>query len=282
MGCAAWIVIALSGVAQDLGEETLGLSFEGMAPYVGLRFELRVTDRNTGGEVTRITLPAAPAAFDLEIVGLSAGQDLRIDFYVDANENGGYDAPPDDHAWRMELSSIQGGENVTFAPTEDFVDISWPPYVNGEIDDKEYPNVLNDETTNMAVYWQNDEAVLIVGLRFEGVGWVAIGFEPNQRMAGANIIIAAVSDGVLVIEDHFGASATSHRQDTVSDLLTAAGTEGDGITTVEFSLPLEPSDENDSPLSPGSEIAVILAVHATSDRLTSRHTARSTRTIQLD
>ncbi|HKJ78210.1 MAG TPA: T9SS type A sorting domain-containing protein, partial [Prolixibacteraceae bacterium] len=42
-------------------------------------------------------------------------------------ENGMYDAPGDDHAWRMDLDDVMGDTTLMFAHNTDFTDIMWNP-----------------------------------------------------------------------------------------------------------------------------------------------------------
>ena len=123
---------------------------------------------------------------------------------------------------------------------------------------------------------------LYVGLVSPGTGWAAVGFSLTHGMKGADIIIGAVTEEGLVIEDHYGSSPTSHRQDESSRITRAEGKEVEGKTTIEFAIPLASPDPNDVALTPGSEITVILAYQASSDSLTARHTKRSALTITLD
>ena len=277
------LVMAAALSAATFGQATLQMSFEGMEPHIGQMMELRVVEMASGSEVSRLSVPAIPmASFELEIADLMEGMSYRIDFYADLNENGAYDAPPIDHAWRLETQEIATSELISFMHNLDFTDIAWPPSVDGEIGEGEYRNAMMDPETGLEVFWQNDGEMIYVGLSAEVSGYVAIGFAPERRMEGANIIIAALADGELMIEDHFGTSQTGHREDAVSDIVDAAGTESDGMTIVEFSYPLMTGNADDKPIEPGSEVAIILAVHRSSDSLSARHTARSTNSILLD
>jgi len=279
---ASWvIVLALSALAA--GQASVILSFEDMDPHIGQSLELRVVDKESQAELNRIVgLPVPDASFELEIFDLEIGRDYRIDLFVDFNENGRYDPPPADHAWRIMMEDVQADEVVNFTHNTSFTDIRWPPQIDGLIEETEYRHILNDARTGMTVYWQNDETVLHIGLVAPGTGWAAIGFDPDSRMRGANIIIGAIQDGVLEIEDHFGSSATAHRSDTDSDIIQAAGSEGDGMTVIEFALFLASSDEQDAVLVPGTSVSILLAYHATSDHLSVRHTARTSAAIELD
>ena len=59
-------------------------------------------------------------------LGLQIGEDYYIDFYADHNGNGQYDAPPVDHAWRLELSNVAGDSQLDFTHNTNFTDIEWP------------------------------------------------------------------------------------------------------------------------------------------------------------
>lgn len=280
------VAVAASSVVLSvaaLGQATLTMLFREMDPHVGQRFELRVVEQDTGLEIVRFSVPEIVSpAFDLEIADLRIGVSYRIDFYADASGNGIYDAPPADHAWRMVFPDVQEDATLTFTHNVDFTDIAWPPYLDGRIDDLEYRNGMIDADTGMSVHWQNDGSILYIGLDAPGTGWLSIGFGPERQMQGANIVIAAIVDGELVIEDHYGNAPTSHRRDDVGHVIQAAGSEAKGRSTVELAIPLASGDEQDAELEPGSEVVIILAYHRASDRLTMRHTARSTASIHLD
>ncbi len=278
---AAALGVVLSVAA--LGQATLTIAFRGMEPHVGQLFELRVVEAATGREIVRFSVPEiASPEFELMVADLRIGASYRIDFYADASGNGIYDAPPADHAWRIALPDVGGDASLTFIHDLDFTDIAWPPYLDGRIGELEYRNGMTDAETGMSVHWQHDGSLLYVGLVSPGTGWLAIGFGPERQMLGANIVIAAIHDGELVIEDHYGNAPTTHRVDDVNHVVHAAGIEAEGRSILEFAIPLASGDEQDVELEPGSETVIILAYHGSSDQLTMRHTARSTASILLD
>ncbi len=265
-----------------VGQATLTLAFREMDPHLGQAFSLRVVEEPSGREVFRVSIPEIAAAmFDLEIGDLAFDTPYRVDFYADHNGNGMYDAPPVDHAWRVELTGFQADTIVPIQHNTDFTDIGWPPQINGTIEPLEYDGMLDDPATGMSVYWEHDATMLYVALTAPGTGWLSIGFEPERMMQGANIVIGAITDETLSIEDHYGNAPTSHRKDDVDHIVQAAGREIDGESILEFAIPLDSKDSQDKTLLPGREIVVILAYHSSSDRLTSRHTARSTVSLAL-
>jgi len=86
------------------------------------------------------------------------------------DENGRYDPPPTDHAWRLEISEVTEGTSLTFTHNTNFTDIDWPPAIDGIISEGEYRHTLNDPNTRMDVYWQNDDTYIYVGLVSPGAG----------------------------------------------------------------------------------------------------------------
>jgi hypothetical protein len=105
--------------------------------------------------------------------------------------------------------------------------------------------------------------VLQVELSAATTGWVSIGFDPSHMMADANIVIAYVEDGELHIADDYGIGPMAHDRDTnhggSNDIITATGRQEDGVTTVEFAIPLESGDDLDKPLAAGNTYTVLVA-----------------------
>jgi hypothetical protein len=99
----------------------------GMTPHVGQQFELRVIVAETGQVVGLYHLSAIRAAtFDITIPGVIANSvGYRIDFWADANNNGQYDSPPADHAWRVAATGTTTGLSASFTHNTDFTDVNF-------------------------------------------------------------------------------------------------------------------------------------------------------------
>lgn len=157
-----------------------------------------------------------------------------------------------------------------------------------EIDGVVFPGEYSHRTDagGFEVHWSNDINYLRIGLVGPGTGYVAIGFDPDYRMRGANFILCAVKDGRIMIRDDYGDGSVSHTADTLlggtNDILEAAGREEDGRTTVEFVIPLATRDPYDKTLVPGETYDILVAYHGTSDSFTTRHSRRGSGTIRLD
>jgi len=281
LGSISLLAVALFTLGT-VAQVSLDLQFEQMDPHVGQALFLRVIDSASLEEIARIEGQEIVAgAFSIELGGLVVGSSYRIELFADVDGNGLYDAPPVDHAWRIELPEVQADGALTFVHSTMFTDIGWPPLLDGLIAEGEYGQMISDTGTGMEVYSYVLGDLLYIGLIAPGTGWLSIGFEPERMMQGANIIIAGIDEDGLVIEDHYGSSPTAHRIDDVDHIIQAAGSESEETSVLEFVIPLDSGDDQDKALEAGSEATIILAYHSSNDRLTMRHTKRSTTTLPL-
>jgi hypothetical protein len=127
----------------------------------------------------------------------------------------------------------------------------------------------------MVVQWRVENTRLHVILQAPSTGWVGIGFHPDYKMQGANFIIGYVRRGEVIITDHFGTRKDRHDSDTKldgsEDVTVIGGSEEDGKTTVEFTIPLASDDSSDKPLVPGESTPILLA-YGPQDNFTKVHT----------
>ena len=156
------------------------------------------------------------------------------------------------------------------------------PASEGLIYANEYRNSLYNPATGMSLFWQNDATNLYVGLVSPGTGWAGVGFSNRSGKPGTNIILGAVANGTVTIQDNYGVTKELHLPDKTSSLLAIGGSETNGETTLEFVIPLASGDSQDVTLVPGQTVAVILAYQATKDSFTAEHTRYSQLQITLD
>jgi hypothetical protein len=156
--------------------------------------------------------------------------------------------------------------------------------VDGRISPGEYAH--STSVVDVQVHWANSEGALRVGLVSPGTGYVAIGFDPERGMEGANFIIGNVQDGKAAVRDDYGISETGHIADTdrggENNVLSSAGSEWPDQTIIEFVIPLDSGDPTDKPLIPGNTYPILVAYHGTNDAFSVRHTRRGSGEIQLD
>jgi plastocyanin len=128
--CDPHVSLGMTGTVNVLeGEENggqflLSVDFMSMNPHVGQDFYLALVEKGTGMEVGRADT-TADVEFTIEISGIESGKSYHVDFWADHNRNGVYDAPPADHAWRIELTDVQGDTTLVFTHNTNFTDIMW-------------------------------------------------------------------------------------------------------------------------------------------------------------
>jgi hypothetical protein len=147
----------------------------------------------------------------------------------------------------------------------------------------EYDHEAKDNKMSFA--WKVEGDTLAVKLAAETEGWVGIGFNPVEQMKGANFILGYVKKGEVTIVDDFGVNGNAHKTDTklggTSDITVVGGTETDGVTTIEFTMPLESADKNDTKIDVKGDTTVLLAFGAGRDSFLSKHQYRSTLKVNL-
>ena len=154
---------------------------------------------------------------------------------------------------------------------------------DGVVSDGEY--AANVKIGPMTIWWHNDAEFLYIAAEAPTKGWVSVGLDPEDKMKGANYIIAAF-DGEAKIEDGFGTApvGNAHPSDTTlggrNDILAFAVVERDGRTLFEAKIPLNSGDAYDKLLQPGQEYPII-AAYGSADGFTTPHAFRGAGRIAL-
>ncbi len=131
----------------------LNVNFTGMTPHIGQTFTFYVKHAVTGLYKDTILIARIPGAtFQIASDQIVKGESYFLDFFADLNMSGEYDAPPTDHAWRIELNDVAGDTTLTFTHNVNFTDIfknssgiSSEPAVLGEV--LLYPNPAVNQIT---------------------------------------------------------------------------------------------------------------------------------------
>lgn len=140
----------------------------------------------------------------------------------------------------------------------------------------EYDHKLDSD--KMDVFWKIEGDKIHVKLSAKTTGWVAIGFDPENAMQGANIIIGAVKDGKVKIEDHYGDRKRGHQSDEklggANHVLDPKGMEEGGVTTISFTLALDSGEKWDKPIDPGKMSRIMIAYGSGKDSFRAGHAWR--------
>jgi hypothetical protein len=117
-------------------------------------------------------------------------------------------------------------------------------------------------------------------------GWMGIGFNPDtpENMKGANFIIGFVKGGEAQAFDHYGTELKKHKDDEKiegkSDVSNVSGSEQDGQTVLEFTVPLNSGDAKDKPVDVQGDTVVLLA-YGRSDSIVLKHRFRAILKVNL-
>ncbi|MCK5252296.1 MAG: hypothetical protein KAQ96_05075, partial [Thermoplasmata archaeon] len=153
------------------------------------------------------------------------------------------------------------------------------PTIDGTVDAGEYDLMVKLDSDRYEIHWTYDGADIYVAIRGQTTGWIAIGFDPTDRMKDADMVYGWVdSVGGLTIFDLYATGVNGpHPEDTQQggtyDLLDAAGTEDSGWTTLEFTRKLNTGDTYDNVIPTTGTIPIIWAV-GPSDSFTAQHIRR--------
>ena len=105
--------------------ENVNIHFTGMGLHLNQNLYLRVVNKGTMKETARTEQLISSADLDIVISAVDVGRSYFIDFFADVNSNAIYDVPPADHAWRLELDSAVGNDELDFSHNTNFTDIDW-------------------------------------------------------------------------------------------------------------------------------------------------------------
>jgi len=133
--------------------------------------------------------------------------------------------------------------------------------------------------------WKIDGDTLAVKMSAKTKGWVGIGFNPSEKMKGADFVLGYVKKGKAKIIDEFGDGKTKHSSDKklggTVDATLVSGTEKDGVTTIEFTMPLKSADKYDTVFDVDGDTVVLLAYGPDRDSFKTKHKFRTTLTVNL-
>ncbi len=134
------------------------------------------------------------------------------------------------------------------------------------------------DAEDMNVSWTVDGDKIHVKLSAPTEGWVAIGFDPEDAMQGADIAIGAVKKGKVRIEDHFGNRKRGHSPDDKlgggNNIMDPQGMEENGVTTISFTRALSAGDKYDKTIETGKLYRIMVAYGSGRDSFSAGHKFR--------
>lgn len=102
----------------------LRLELTGMAANAGQKMLMYVRDQSSGNYLDTVTVESIPGdEFTMDSYVIGNEGTYMLDFYADLNDNGLYDAPPTDEAWRIQNVSTLGEHTLEFNHSQEYTDI---------------------------------------------------------------------------------------------------------------------------------------------------------------
>ena len=146
----------------------------------------------------------------------------------------------------------QGAAQVAKGPALSAKPGDWKP--DGVIGDNEYAKM--QQFGELEVYSRIDGDKVRMALKAKTNGYLAIGFEPAQRMQDADIILGFVKDGKATVADMFSTGPTGphppdDQQGGKNDVTVFGGSNKDGVTVIEFERKLDTGDAKDKVIKTG-------------------------------
>lgn len=126
---------------------------------------------------------------------------------------------------------------------------------DGTVSDGEYRR--RQVFGSLEVFSRIDGDKVRIALRAKTNGYVAIGFDPSERMKDADIVLGFVKDGQAVVTDMFSTGVTGphppdDQQGGRNDVTVFGGSKKDGVTVIEFERLLTTGDPRDKAVKAGS------------------------------
>ncbi|MEO9475169.1 MAG: DOMON domain-containing protein [Cyclobacteriaceae bacterium] len=119
------------------------------------------------------------------------------------------------------------------------------------------------ERNRMKVQWQHDQRFLELTMSAPTKGWVAIGFNELDELKDAYLIMGAVRNGKVNVEEHYVFASGDYRSfeeiKFSSHLSGISGDEGQSGTNISFKLPADMMTKYTKLLSEGATFYLIMA-----------------------
>jgi hypothetical protein len=153
---------------------------------------------------------------------------------------------------------------------------------DGLIADNEYAKMQS--FGEIEVYSRIDGEKVRIALKAKTNGYVAIGFDPSNKMKDADIILGFVKDGKAVVYDMFSPGTTGthppkDEQGGKIDVTVFGGSKKDGVTVIEFERLLVTGNPRGKEIKVGDN-KIIWSVGSTEDA-TEKHVTRGSGILKL-
>jgi hypothetical protein len=151
--------------------------------------------------------------------------------------------------------------------------------IDGVVTPGEYDSSVEFDGGNYLLYWSTGGDLVNFGIAARTEGWVAVGFDPEEAMQGADMWLGWIdAGGRTEVVDAYGVGPFGpHPPDLelggTSDILAFAGTQSGGVTTIEFSRKRNTGDGFDKELFTDGTLRILWA-YGSQDNAVEKHGKR--------
>ncbi len=115
----------------------------------------------------------------------------------------------------------------------------------------------------MEVKWAFVDEQILFEMSAPTNGWIAIGFNESNELAGTYLLMGAVRKGRPVVEEHYtlapGDYPSFKELGEPAGILSKDGNEIEGVTMIRFSLSQKSFYQYSKKLTPGSKYNMLMA-----------------------
>ena len=115
----------------------------------------------------------------------------------------------------------------------------------------------------MEVSWKYNNDRIYFEIQAPTEGWVTIGFNSNDGMAGCYLLMGRVKNGNVEVAEHYtqrpGDYSPISKYDVTAQVADPKGKEESDLTNISFILPLKAISKYQKDLFPNSEYIMVLA-----------------------
>lgn len=131
--CNPHVGVGMTGIIEvkendEKQNHQLTINFSGMNTHVGQTLWISFSDKISGEELAKKN-KYINQGFSKTLSWIETGHFYNIDFFADHNSNVSYDAPPTDHARRLQLNNVSGDTTLNFQHNTNFTDVFNRPNV---------------------------------------------------------------------------------------------------------------------------------------------------------
>jgi len=178
------------------------------------------------------------------------------------------------------LSGCVGGDNEEQTTTLPPNDVS----IDGIVTQGEYDHMSVLSDGKFTMYWRFEENNIVIAMVAGTEGMISLGLDPGVGMKDSDMLIGWVDDGTFLYDCYSVDTTGPHPEDTeiggTNDIIVYAGSEADGITTIELLRKLDTGDAYDKEIGTSGELQVIWAI-SNSDSFSTKHSSRGGVKIEL-